>query len=514
MNLRNLNIGPRLALGFGVILIAASAMVVGALVASGASRGALLDTLQQAAARQELAVEMQAHLLSSAVAVRNMGLQSEVDGVQRDEKRAKDERAAYVAAKGKIEAQDLSADEKALFGRLENIDAEMNARFKEAVDLAAQFNTEQAGKIITEKIDPLLTRAATELAGFIQLQKQRTQAATELANASHRRTVISLTALGVVMLLGAVFIAWQLTRSITAPLQVAVEVTGRVSLGDLATDIKVTGRDEAARLLEGLQQMRLSLSRLVQEVRDGAEGISGGASEIATGNADLSHRTESQASSLEETAASVEQLSATVRSNADTAQQADREASTASQAATRGGQIVGQVVATMGEISTASRKIADIIGVIDGIAFQTNILALNAAVEAARAGEQGRGFAVVAGEVRTLAGRAADAAKEIKSLIGASVERVEAGTRLVDEAGASMQDIVAQVSRVATLIGEISSSALEQTSGIGQINQAITSLDQVTQQNAALVEQAAAAADSLNQQAVRMVEAVSVFKLR
>ncbi len=513
MNLRNLNIGPRLGLGFGVMLLAASVMLIAALVGNGASRNVLLDTLQRAAARQEMAVEMQIHLLASAVAVRNMGLQSEVEGVQRDEKRAKDERAAYLAAKGKLETLDLNADEKGLFGRLDRIDTEMNARFKEAVDLAAQFNTEQAGKVITDKIDPLLTQAKRELTTFVDMQKQHTAAATNAANASNRSMVAAISLAGLVMLLGAAVIAWRLTASITQPLQAAVEATGRVAQGDLASDIQVSGRDEAARLLTSLQEMRLSLARLVQDVRLGAESISGGAGEIAAGNADLSHRTESQASSLEETAASVEQLSATVRSNADTAQQANQMASSASAAAVKGGEVVGQVVSTMQEISHSSRKIADIIGVIDGIAFQTNILALNAAVEAARAGEQGRGFAVVASEVRNLAGRSAEAAKEIKSLIGASVERVETGTRLVGAAGESMNDIVIQVKSVATMIAEISSSAHEQTSGIGQINQAITQLDQVTQQNAALVEQAAAAAESLNQQAGRMVEVVSVFKL-
>jgi methyl-accepting chemotaxis protein len=514
MNLRHLKIGLRLGLGFAVILLAACALLAGTLISSGASRSALLDTLQRAAARQDLAVDMRTALLSSAVAVRNMGLQTEVAGVQKDEAEAKKQRAAYAAIKARLQSEDLTPEEKALFTRLAGIDTQMDARFKEAVDLAAQFNTEQAGKVITDKIDPLLTQAVAELVAFINLQQQHTAAATEAANASHGRTVTVIVVAGLAVLAFAVGMAWVLTVSITRPLQVALDAARRVAGGDLVSEIEVSGTDEAGQLLQGLLDMRQGLSGMVSEVRQGAESISTGAGEIASGNTDLSQRTESQASSLEQTAAAVEQLSATVRSNADTAREASRQAESACQAAAAGGKVVGDVVTTMQGISEASRKIADIIGVIDGIAFQTNILALNAAVEAARAGEQGRGFAVVASEVRSLAGRSADAAKEIKSLIGASVERVEAGSRLVANAGSSMNGIVEQVTSVATLLGEISTAAQEQTSGIGQINQAVTHLDQVTQQNAALVEEAAAAADSLNQQAGRMVQVVSAFKLK
>ena len=253
--------------------------------------------------------------------------------------------------------------------------------------------------------------------------------------------------------------------------------------------------------------------RIVGEVRLSSDSIATGSSEIATGNADLSQRTEEQASNLEETAASMEELTSTVKNNADTAHKAAALAGEASRAAVQGGEVVAQVVSPMEEISAASRKITDIISVIDGIAFQTNILALNAAVEAARAGEQGRGFAVVASEVRSLAQRSADAAREIKTLIGASVEKVENGTQLVSEAGRSMEGIVAQVQRVSDLIGEISSATSEQTTGISQVGEAVTQLDQVTQQNAALVEQSAAAADSLRHQAAKLAEVVSVFRL-
>ncbi len=506
MNLRNMKIGLRLGLGFGMILLAASVMLGGALISNGVNRTALMETLHSAAAQQDVAQEMNLALLKSAVAVRNMGLQTKVEGVQKDEAEAKKQRAAYLAAKGKLEAAGLGAQEREMFAKLTDIDRQMDAQFKEAVDLAAQFNTEQAGVIITSKIDPLLTQAMAELASFISLQKQHTEEATAQTNASNQTTVTVISVAGLVVLGFAALMAWSLTVSITRPLQNALNATSRVAQGDLSSDIRVDdihSQEETERLLAGLLEMRNGLSRIVTEVRAGAENISTGANEIAAGNADLSHRTETQASNLEETAASMEELSSTVKNNADTARQANQMAGLASSAAVQGGVVMGQVISTMQDITVASRKIA----------FQTNILALNAAVEAARAGEQGRGFAVVASEVRSLAGRSAEAAKEIKNLIGASVAKVEAGSHLVGEAGTSMNDIVTQVKRVAELIAEISSTAHEQTSGIDQINQAITQLDNVTQQNAALVEQAAAAADSLNQQAGRMVEVVSVFKL-
>ena len=304
-----------------------------------------------------------------------------------------------------------------------------------------------------------------------------------------------------------------LTRSIVAPVQRAVRLAETVAQGDLSTQIEAAGRDETAQLLQALQRMNESLARIVGEVRKTSDSIATGSTEIASGNHDLSQRTEEQASSLEQTAASMEQLSDSVRANAEAAVQANAMATQASLAASSGNEKVEAVVGTMQDIAAASKKIAEIISVIDGIAFQTNILALNAAVEAARAGEQGRGFAVVASEVRSLAVRSADAAKEIKSLIGASVQKVEVGVRQVQEAGASMGEIVSRVQRVTQLIGEISHATTEQSNGIKEVGEAVGQLDQVTQQNAALVEESAAAAESLKGQAAALAELVSVFKL-
>jgi len=314
------------------------------------------------------------------------------------------------------------------------------------------------------------------------------------------------------VILGTIICIW-LLRAIVHPLSDAVAIARAVAAGDLTNDIVVTTSDETGQLLQALKEMNASLVKIVSEVRGGTETIATASSQIASGNLDLSARTETQASSLEETASSMEELTSTVKQNADSAYQANQLALSASQVAVKGGSVVAQVVDTMGSINESSRKIVDIIAVIDGIAFQTNILALNAAVEAARAGEQGKGFAVVATEVRQLAQRSAAAAKEIKSLIDDSVEKVDTGAKLVDEAGATMQEIVDSVKRVTDIMGEISIASKEQTDGIQQVNQAINQMDEGTQQNAALVEEAAAAAASLQEQAITLSHVVSVFKL-
>ncbi|KQY89280.1 MULTISPECIES: methyl-accepting chemotaxis protein [Roseateles] len=324
--------------------------------------------------------------------------------------------------------------------------------------------------------------------------------------------IVFLVAFAVCVIVGAV-LAVQISRSIIGPLTAAKRFAERMAGGDLSRAPEASGKDESAEMMQALAAMQKSLSEIVGQVRESAESIQVASSEVASGNMDLSHRTEQTASNLQQASSSMTQLTGTVSQSADSAMTAKQLAGAAAETAGRGGEVVSRVVSTMGEINNASKKIADIIGTIDGIAFQTNILALNAAVEAARAGEQGRGFAVVAGEVRSLAQRSAEAAREIKGLIGASVERVEAGTSLVNDAGTTMTDIVGSVQRVTDIIGEISAAAAEQSQGIAQVNGTVMELDQMTQQNAALVEESAAAAQSLKEQAVRLAGLVASFKL-
>lgn len=341
---------------------------------------------------------------------------------------------------------------------------------------------------------------------------QAAKANRDASATAARIRMVGMAAMVVAALLSAAF-GIVITQSITKPLRAGIKVTQAIAAGDLSVRVQVRGTDEVADLLLAMDAMKNSLVKVVSDVRSGAESVASASAQIAQGNGDLSTRTEQQASSLQETAASMEELSEAVKHNADNARQANQLAAQASTVAAQGGDVVGQVVDTMKGINDSSRKIGDIISVIDGIAFQTNILALNAAVEAARAGEQGRGFAVVASEVRSLAGRSAEAAKEIKSLISASVERVDHGTALVDRAGETMAAVVSSIRRVTDLMGEISSASNEQAAGVMQIGVAVSSMDQATQQNAALVEEMAAAANSLRGQAADLVEVVSVFRL-
>ena len=367
--------------------------------------------------------------------------------------------------------------------------------------------------IVDQELMPGVARYLESLEKMVKLQeKQRDAALQQMQAARQNSSMIGFALVALVFAIGVLLTA-ALVRSITRPLERALKLTQAIAAGDLTQDIHDTRKDEFGELLGSLSQMVLRLRGLVTEVRSGVESVSTASSEIANGNHDLSSRTEQTASNLQQTAASMEQLTSTVNQSADTARQANQLAATAAQVATRGGEVVGQVVNSMRHITDSSRKISDIIGTIDGIAFQTNILALNAAVEAARAGEQGRGFAVVASEVRSLAQRSAEAAKEIKTLINLSVETVESGSKQVEQAGQTMGEIVSSVQRVTDLIGEITASSSEQRDGIGQVNQAVANLDQMTQQNAALVEESAAAASALHDQAQRLAQVVALFNV-
>jgi methyl-accepting chemotaxis protein len=415
-------------------------------------------------------------------------------------------------------------------------DAYMNTTLTpEEKKLADQFS-ENRKKFVAEGLQPAIaalraqdTGRATELLNGamnehfqpvrtgidslinLQLEVSKHEYEQEQANYVFIR---NLSIAGVIFgILTGVFVGAWLIRSISRPLEKAIDLAGSIAAGDLTQRIDVESRDETGRLMHALKDMNGSLEKIVAEVRNSTETIATASGQIAAGNMDLSSRTEQQASSLEETASSMEELTSTVKQNADNARQANQLAASASEVAGRGGEVVAEVVNTMSAINESSRKIVDIIGVIDGIAFQTNILALNAAVEAARAGEQGRGFAVVAAEVRNLAQRSAAAAKEIKMLIDDSVEKVHTGAELVNRAGETMEEIVESVKRVTDIMAEIAAASNEQTAGIEQINQAITQMDQVTQQNASLVEEAAAASESMQEQAGNLAQMVGVFKL-
>jgi methyl-accepting chemotaxis protein len=404
-------------------------------------------------------------------------------------------------------------------GSLQAIANHMDAYQKAFAPVAHQL--ESSGYDSATTADKVMFRAYAALndldKAFTALVAELNAQAERASKASQEAAKLTIALFGAAVVLATVVVV-PLTllnmHSICQPIEAARSLAGAIAEGDLTKDVQAQGRDEAADLLRALVQMQESLRHIVGQVHTSTENISTASSQIASGNQDLSSRTEQAASSLQQTASSMEQLTGTVKQSADAARQANQLASSASSVAQRGGAVVSQVVSTMDEINASSKKIADIIGVIDGIAFQTNILALNAAVEAARAGEQGRGFAVVAGEVRNLAQRSAQAAKEIKSLIGASVEKVESGSKLVQDAGSTMDEIVASVRRVSDIIGEITAAASEQNDGIGQINVAVSQLDQMTQQNAALVEESAAAAESLREQAQRLAGVVGTFKLQ
>jgi methyl-accepting chemotaxis protein len=421
--------------------------------------------------------------------------------------------AAISQLQQEMETLAASDEEKAQLGKVAARRATyMDAR-KATDALRVKGDTAAAQQQLQAVVLPAVQAYLAEQRAFVDLQEQRAAQNRATFAQARMQSVYFAGVVMALMLVGMVAYGMLLIRSIVRPLHAAGQASQRIGQGDLTVSVDTSRHDETGELLRAVAGMRDSLRNVVSQVRNATENIQVASTEVAQGNADLSQRTEQAASSLQQTASALEELTSTVRQTADSARTASQLAASASGVAARGGEVVQQVVTTMNEINTSSRKIADITGVIDGIAFQTNILALNAAVEAARAGEQGRGFAVVAGEVRSLAQRSAEAAREIKSLIGVSVERVESGTRLVSEAGSTMTEIVGSVQRVTDIIGEISAATNEQSAGIGSVNGAVAQLDQATQQNAALVEESAAAAQSLKDQAQQLAGLVTGFNV-
>ena len=513
MNLRGVPIGVRLGGAFAIVLVLLAFVVIGGNVMSDLAMRRLAAGQVAANAKGALAETMKSSLLEAAVAMRNIGLQTEVGPMGQEEDRVKEQRKRYAEARDKLAALGLNDSEKAALDNVAALEKEMEQPFMEAVGQSLNFNSEAAAKAITGRIDPLTRRSVAEINKLVELEQQAGHVLLEeTAVAEQQRHLVFYLVGALAVAIGAA-LAWVITRSITRPLGYAVGVASRVAQGDLTSEVRVDGKDEAAQLLRALDDMNAGLVEIVSQVRGGTERISTSSREISAGNTDLAARTEEQASSLEESASSMEELTSTVTQNAENAKHANQVAIGASEVAARGGKAMTDVMAMMGGVSDASRRIGDIIGVIDGIAFQTNILALNAAVEAARAGDQGRGFAVVASEVRSLAQRSAEAAKEIKGLIEESTRRVEGGTKLVEGAGKTMGEIVGAVERVTSIMADISAASQEQLAGIQQVAHAVSQMDRVTQQNAALVGQSAAAAENMTEQADQLVQVVARFTL-
>jgi methyl-accepting chemotaxis protein len=511
MKINNLQIGTRLGLGFGFVLF----LLVGLALASMSSMELINNSLNKVIKENDVVIkelnDMRQAVMRVAVSVRNVSVMTDQADVTTEIKQIDAANEEYRRSADAITSMIVDNAGKALLAKIVEGEKATTVSVEKAIALAKRQG--DVIPILLSGVVPYQRKWLDAMDEMIRYQeKQAQQTAAETSSAYDRARMITLSVAAVALLLGG-FIAWYVTQSIVTPLHGALDIARRVAGGDLSTIVKVNSEDETGKLLAALRDMNASLLRIVGEVRSGTDTITTASSEIANGNANLSARTESQASSLQVTASSMEELTSTVKHNAENATQANRLAAAASDVALQGGAVVAQVIETMGAINESAKKIVDIIGVIDGIAFQTNILALNAAVEAARAGEQGRGFAVVASEVRGLAQRSAAAAKEIKALIGDSVEKVGIGAKLVDQAGTTMDEVVTSVRRVTDIISEIAAASQEQTAGIEQANQAIIQIDNVTQQNATLVEQAAAAAVSLQEQARNLSTVVSVFKI-
>jgi len=518
MNFANFKIGQRMGAGFACILALLVFIAVLGINGMGSVQAKLDEITSVNNVETNLVVELSSAIDDQMIAIRNIILYTETADMQPEMARINNDQKRYNEAEDKLrkmfaQASNTLPEENAQFGKVRQLKEKALPLIAKAVELGFANKNDEATAVLVTELRPIQFEWRRTLSEFADLeQKISLDAANDAKQnfTSTRTLMIACSALALV-LGGAV--SWFIARGIVRPIQQALKVAQTVAAGDLSSQIEVPGGDETGQLLLALREMNEGLVNIVADVRSGSDTIASAASQIASGNQDLSSRTEEQASSLEETASSMEELTSTVKQNADNARQANQLAITASEVAVRGGAAVSEVVSNMEAINDSAHKIADIIGVIDGIAFQTNILALNAAVEAARAGEQGRGFAVVATEVRSLAQRSAQAAKEIKGLIDHSMDKVQLGSKLVEQAGNTMHDVVDSIKQVTDLMGEISAASAEQTVGIGQVQESVIQMDQVTQQNAALVEEATAASEAMRVQADNLAQVVSRFKL-